>query len=133
MALFFKPIKHKSSHHSEKVSTTHSTVQKDNYCPVYDWPLDKSNDTKVKTKIAKNAFEIAFDCTQFQPEEIKVTIKKDKLHILCNHKQIKNKHDANIKLDRMYNIPKSVDRKSLKQQLSQDGELIVTGTLIQSE
>uniref|UniRef100_A0AC35TGK1 SHSP domain-containing protein n=1 Tax=Rhabditophanes sp. KR3021 TaxID=114890 RepID=A0AC35TGK1_9BILA len=91
-----------------------------------DWPLAHEADGVIRSIDTENGIEIAFDCQNFGPKEVMVSVIDDKLDIHCRHEKADGASTLKREFARTYVIPKSLNCKSVKHQLNKNGELVVT-------
>uniref|UniRef100_A0A1I8ARN0 SHSP domain-containing protein n=2 Tax=Steinernema glaseri TaxID=37863 RepID=A0A1I8ARN0_9BILA len=91
----------------------------------WDWPM-QHNDGIVLVTNTDEKFEVGLEATFFSPKEIEVKTMGDQLVIHCMHEE-KNDRFGTVKreINRTYRLPKDVDTKSLRSQLSPNGTLII--------
>uniref|UniRef100_A0A0K0EW55 SHSP domain-containing protein n=1 Tax=Strongyloides venezuelensis TaxID=75913 RepID=A0A0K0EW55_STRVS len=93
---------------------------------VCDWPLASNSDDIVKSTNHDGKFELVLDCHEFDPKDVMVFAKDDKVNIYCDHQKRRDSNTCERKVSRTYKLPSDVNPSTLKHSFSTDGDLIIT-------
>ncbi|KHN87789.1 Heat shock protein Hsp-12.2 [Toxocara canis] len=92
----------------------------------WDWPLNR-NDGIVEIINNDDRFEVVLEAAFFQPKEIEVKVIGDQLVVRCYHEeQTQQFGEVKREVNRCYNLPADVDKKSIKSNLTSRGHLVIT-------
>ncbi|KAK2161456.1 hypothetical protein LSH36_116g02018 [Paralvinella palmiformis] len=98
--------------------------------PVYVRSGDKGIDVKYNDKV----FEVTMNVSQYAPEELELKVIENKLIVTGKHEETKDEHGTVAsEFTRQFLIPEDVDPESIQSQLTNDGHLVIKGTVIKQE
>uniref|UniRef100_A0AC35TP86 SHSP domain-containing protein n=1 Tax=Rhabditophanes sp. KR3021 TaxID=114890 RepID=A0AC35TP86_9BILA len=95
------------------------------------WPC-LIDDGLLHSSETDNRLELAFDCTQFAPEECLVNVSGSKLSIEAHHEESTEHSFCKRDISRTYTLPSYVNPQTVKHSFGKDGELIITAEKFQS-
>ncbi len=90
----------------------------------FDFDRKQNQDLRVKDDDAK--FEVSLDTHEYRPDEIKVNVIGNLLHVEAKHEEKSENKFVSRQFSRKYTLPKGCEATTVASNLSSDGILMIT-------